>query len=174
MDQFIVINDPEHKIPPGLIITATDKNKYGNVAVLPYDPKLIALNAVGGFAKRDFGIGVALAGMPRAVAPLTVYATRECSRLFWIARVVPIESPESVTGVLNIALDTSQRGVMSCSLGDTGAAKRPQDKPLDRAGGWTIDGTADVHMTQDGLYGLAVYGAMPGARLVWAAVSVMP
>lgn len=180
MDKFIVVHDPTHQIPPGLIISSADKNRYREVAVLPVDEKMFALSPIGGFAKREFGTGVPLAGMPRAVAPVSIYASRACKRINWIARVESIEGmggAKHVTGGLNIATDTRQLGVLTCSIDDTGAMRRPQDSPPNDPGergvwGWTVSGTAGLYVTQDGIIGLAVYGAMPGARLVWAAVSL--
>jgi hypothetical protein len=171
----IVVFDHLGIVAPGDVITDIDRNRIESAVTLPFDPKLQQLNAVGGYAKREFGAGIPMSGgRPRALAGFTFYATRDCKKLEWVARVVPNAPGKEITGVINFAIDTTQHGAHSFSLSDTGAAQRPQDSPLDRWGGWTVRGRAAAHFNQDGFFGAAVYGAVFGCRLLWAAVAITP
>jgi len=175
MTQKIVVWDPKNEIAEGTLVTDVQAMQLEplGVALLPVVPRLFEASGVGGYAKRQWGPGVALSPhMPRLSCPLTIYAAKELRALHWCARLVPDGTGVVPNGQLRLTADGNQPGVLNASyqpngnlitLGSLGKA--------DAAGGWTVGGKGVVSPSGDGYVGFALYGTGSGIRVLFAAIS---
>lgn len=182
-EKKIVVWDPAGEFWEGSLI---DPAKEGAIrtrggVVLPTTPELFHLSGVGAFMKRAWGSGWPL-DQPafKSCCPMTVYATPLMEVAHWAARLMPDPSAaeryaegELPSGQIQLVADTPQgnawrASVRSKNLVQGAALGRP-----DADGGWSVGGEAHVGFPQDGYYGFALYGMMPGVRVEWAAISLV-
>jgi hypothetical protein len=189
--QHVVIWDPSGDYWEGALVDAVDVApalRARRVATLPVGVELIARSALGGWSKRSWGSGWPLSTTaPRMCCPLALYVTRaipgvpSACRLNYCARLVP-ESSEvlehvraggRIAGTIRLAADSGQPGAHAGGLGasdDTAVDAAALPRP-DEDGGWTVYGGARIDSPVDGIFACGLYGAAPGLRVAWAAVS---
>lgn len=183
--QWIVVEDTTGDWWPGALIDTTRARQLEarGVVVLPVVPDLFRQSGVGGFHFRPWGSGWSLeSGVPRMTAPLTMFGVPEMTMLHWKARLVPepaflerIERDEKnvFEGFLKISIDTSQVLVEKLGLVDREAVDaRTFDKRTLRQGGVIVGGVVPVRIPGPAHYGIALYGAIRGMRVAWAAASL--
>lgn len=182
---WIVVEDQERKYFEGELldtVRAKQCESWGAV-VLPFDEALSKRSGVGGYYRRAFGEGLSMAAnatIPRAVGQMTLFlANGSTSRISWKARIVPDAATVSgwvagktFEGTLRLIPDGSQESPFRFGLGNqTACDMRALPQTARTAGGLVISGEADVTVPQDGLYGVALFGRVPGFRLRWLAAS---
>ncbi len=176
-DHHIVVSDPSNEYHAGSIIDISRARQlFATRAVisLPVQPELFKMSGVGGYMKREWGAGFPLdAIVPRMFCPLTMYCSKEFSHLHWAARLVASETGRKHQGTLRLTADSSQASPLYQSLTEGGP---PVDCSKlgtpDARGGWVVRGTAELQVQQPGHYAFAIYGAAPGLRVAWAAISL--
>lgn len=179
---YVVIEDPEGRYYEGSLVEQSRAAQLTarGVAVLPLSGALMKISGAGGYVKRAWGAGWPLDTLhPVMAAQVLLYVDPTCSRVHWLARLVPSEASEQRAkegvppqGSLRIAADSSQRSPNAARL-------VPQDPTLDASrlgrpdarGGWTVGGKAALSCPVPGPAGFALYGHAPGLRVLWAAVS---
>lgn len=178
-DHFIVVDDPTGEFWSGSLVDS-NRNRIleaRGVATLPVLPQLAKLSGVGGYAKREWGAGFPLDfAIPKMCCPLTMFCTRDYHNVTWVARLSrePETPPRTVfDGTIRMSADSGQASPFNIGLttDEKPHAMRELGKS-DNKNGWTIKGRARIQVPQDGHYGFALYGAAPGLRVVWAAVSL--
>lgn len=182
---YVVVWDPEDVYWEGSIVDAAQALplKARGVCLLPCDPKLFKRSGIGGYMRRGWGAGWPLdQTFPTLFCPLTIWASPTHRRIEWAARLLPIpslvarahEAGLDLAGMIRLTNDSTQSAVSQ-------AAMSPGAPPIDgrslrrtdEHGGWTVGGSAAIHPVQDGHYGFALYGSLPGVRVAWAAITVL-
>jgi hypothetical protein len=166
----VVVWDPEGEYWEGGMVEEgrAETLRQRGAVLLPTDPELRNLNAVGGYFRRGYGAGLRLNGSPSARALLVIGVLAGRSPVSWCARVVPASEEEfTPTGSLAL-MPLAQHGVGAQSYKHEAATGHVTKDVL---GGWLVGGRGVLHAGAQGLFGLSLYGAMEGARLAWAAVS---
>ena len=182
---WIVVEDVTGDWWTGAVVDAVRAKQLEarGVALLPVVPDLFRTSGVGGFHYRPWGSGISLAtSVPRMAAPLTLYGVQELTMLHWKARLVPdaellkrVEAGETgvFDGQLKIASDSSQALVDKMGLVDSAPVEaRTLDKRHLSNGGFVVGGQAPARVPGPAHYGVALYGAMRGMRVAWAAASL--
>ncbi len=181
--QWIVVSDPTNDYLPGSLI---DENKVRQlnsrgVTCLPVQTQLFKMSGVGGYAKREYGSGWPLDNLtPRMNCPLTMYCIRDFTAVHWAARITATEEllekirgGMKLQGQFRLSSDSGQATPLHIGLSsdqkpiDVNALGMP-----DANGGWNIGGQSKMEVALAGHYGFALYGAAPGLRVLWVAISL--
>lgn len=183
MRQFIVVWDPSGDFWEGSVIPQEQASiiKSRGGAVLPCDTRFFRRAGVAGYMRRGWGAGWPLEHHnPMPFCPMTVFLTPQHKEVYWTARIVPAdvgrvkETPGILAGTIQLSPDSNQSpqfqtGMMPdserISVRDLGA--------IDQYDGWTISGRARIMPTVENYFGFTLYGACPGIRVVWTAMSVL-
>jgi hypothetical protein len=179
---YVVVDDPRGEWRDGSLVkrsTAAVLASRG-LALLPLTPGLLHAGC-GGYVKRAWGSGVPLDfGTPRLTCPISIFGTALARHLRWAMRLVAgaevlerIRLGQPFEGTVHVSADTSQRG---CLVAGVRQVEPPMNAralgPADEEGGWTLEGAAECALADAGVYGLGVFGAMPGVRVAWLAVAL--
>jgi hypothetical protein len=177
----IVVEDLTGDFWEGAIVDAAQAAILAShgVTLLPVDPTLFHLSAVGGYFKRAWGAGWPLPSHPGLVCPMLMFVTQRHQMIRWAARLVrnvDAEKTDRFTGQIRITPDTTQALAQR-----PGFAADEREPAFDLSmlgaerpeGGWIVRGSARVFSPNDGYLGLGLYGAGPGLRVAWAAVSLV-
>lgn len=181
IEHHVVVEDPSNEFWEGGIVNAQTANVLAarGVTVLPVAADLFRVSAVGGYFKRSWGAGWELPQHPAIFAPMLLFVTPQQNAIHWCARLVRDVSAGEVarfSGSLRVTPDTTQ--VQAQRPGFAADEREPAfdlsqlggERP---DGGWVIRGRARCFSAGDGYMGLALYGAGPGLRVAWAAVSLV-
>ena len=181
----IVIDDPKGDYWDGSLVdeqTARIIEARGGCC-LPCVPELFKRAGVGGFFKRAYGAGWPLDfPAPRMFCPLTIWVDQRYRDLHWRARLLPAEGactpdgvliPNRLQGGLRLTADGGHTNAFQSSVSIRGNSPDAASLgPRDKEGGWTVGGHAIIQPSQDGFFSFSLYGAMPGLRVAWAALSL--
>jgi hypothetical protein len=183
-NNFIVVEDRTGDYWEGSLVDAARANQLAarGVALLPVIPDLFRLSGVGGYHRRAWGAGWSLdRNVPRIAAPLTMFCAQEYERIHWCARLIPDpaflerleqEEPSLLNGFLHIAADPGQVNPHKITLTSPGSINiRSLDKSKLVDGGFNVGGTARIRAPADAHYGFGLFGAAPGLRVAWSAIS---
>jgi hypothetical protein len=182
----VVVWDPEGDHWEGSVVDGANAPvlRARGAALLPCDPDLFRRSGVGGYMRRGWGAGWPLDHSPaRLICPLTLWLTPVYRVLHWCARLLPdprriAEAQEKglpdLMGFVRLAADSTQGQAHQAAVG---AVAQPVDGArlgrADKRGGWIVGGETRISPASDGHFGFALYGTMPGARIAWAALSVV-
>lgn len=186
--RFVVVSDPDGKYPDGEVVDrakSIDVRDRGG-ATLSCTPEFFRFAAGSGYSKRSWGQGWALENpAPELVCPLVMFAAPGGPRdLAWAARLVPSPSAldnlranrPAAQGILRIAAGEQRGGMLrGIVTDDSGCKNAVQVGTLgapDPRGGWTVYGTARLHLQGEGCCALAFYGFAPGMRIQWVAATL--
>ena len=155
--------------------------ELGHAVLLPVDERLLTaeVGACGGFYKRalseqhgDLGRSIT----PAHRVPLLLRMGPLQHRIHWAARVAPTRQ-----GAAQLASGLAIQGILTLSGCQQGGLQVPRlfepRNPLipeltrHRADTYLLRGEAGAGVSTEGLYGLSLYGAAPGLRVLWAACS---
>jgi hypothetical protein len=184
--QHIVVDDPEGEFWEGGLVSAeadVPVLRARGVTTLPIAPELIGLSAVGGYFRRAWGSGWPLdSAIPQMVCPMMLYvlqggdpqkvdagAIRRINCAVRLVRSADIEP----RGSLRLTTSSGQPGVFAggfSATNDTHLDVSKLGKP-DERGGWTAYMGGTISAPANTLIGFALYGAAPGLRVAWAAIS---
>lgn len=183
--EHIVVYDPAGEYWEGALVEekhAKMLRAERGVATLPVQSEMFRKSGVGGFHKRSWGAGWPLdSQVHMTVAPLTLFITDECSRLYWAAHLFADEAMTALlkeggklSGQLRFIPDVAQLnrnrlGYTDESIPFEAANFKP---PPEEGGGWIVEGCARVSVPVQDYYGFALYGAVPGLRVAWCAATV--
>lgn len=187
--RYLVLSDLEGEFWEGALVEQgpqLDALHRRGVATLPIDSSLLRGAALGCYARRAWGMGYRLRGVPQFVAPLAMLLDHTFGHLEWRARLVPEETIHSttlgrlvappLTGHIRLLGDSSQSPIASAPVVD--AERNRVDfarlGELDEAGGWNVGGQAACSLALGGgMFAFALHGFCHGGglRVVWAAVS---
>jgi hypothetical protein len=179
----IVVWDPSGEYWEGSLVDGDRARQLSlrGVVVLPVVPEFFQHSGVGGYARRAWGAGWPLdSGYPKLVAPLTLYCMKTTKGIHWAIRLVTdselavrARSGESFAGVLRFSADRSQHTPFYAGITDDSKPRLVNDLgPPDAHDGWTILGSGNIMVPQEGHYGFGVYAMAPGLRVAWVAASV--
>jgi hypothetical protein len=167
---WIVVSDPEGKFDQGSLIDETRNRQLTTrgVVTLPVAHDLFKKSGVGGFAFRAWGAGWPLdTHAPKMVCPLTMFCTKDYPIL------QKVREGDHFEGMLRLSADSGQHHPYQAGLV---AVETPIDLrklgQADARGGWDISGICQISAVGEGHYGFALYGAAPGLRVAWAAISL--
>lgn len=176
----VVVEDPKGEYWEGAIVDSTTAGVLSarGVVVLPVAAELFHVSAVGGYFKRAWGAGWPLPKHPGLSCPMLLFVTQRQTAVHWVARLVrDVESDEraNFNGLVRLTPDSTQ--ALAQRPGFVADDREPAFDlstlgPEREDGGWLIRGRAKVFAPSDGYMGLALYGAGPGLRVAWAAVSL--
>lgn len=188
MNKHLVVWDPGGKHAEGAVVddmrSLEIKDRGG--ATLPCVPEFFDFAGVSGYSRRAWGPGLDLpTHAPQLCCPLTMFAAPGGPRdLAWVARIVPGQlaidnmragRPPS-QGVLRMAAGeqrgTMLRPVVSSDAGCNNVVEVGKLATPDPLGGWTVYGTARLHLQGEGCCALALYGFAPGMRVAWLAATL--
>lgn len=178
---WIVVDDPEREYAEGHLVNSAASHQLASrgACVLPVSPALMKRGGIAGYMRRGFGAGLYLTEQPKLLPALAVFSTKGAHVLHWRARLLPtpetktrLLAGQAVDGSVRVLADSSQGGHVAGVVTSTSGVQGRALGPLDARGGWTVGGEAPTHFAIEGFYGLALYGAMAGIRVAWAAASV--
>lgn len=185
----IVIDDPEGEYWEGAVV---DRARAGmlrgrGVIMLPYEPRLAKMSAVGGYFRRGWGAGIPLDQGPKFHSPMILLVLQALPRVHWCARLIPDprekmfprehvkETMGRSDSKLRLGLDSSQ------GYSNSGGGVSPigvmvaqiKDLPVepDAQGGWTVYGECRLSVPRDGFAEFALYGVAPGFAVSWSAIT---
>jgi hypothetical protein len=188
----IVVHDPEDQFWEGALIEteAAAGLRARGVVTLPIAPAIVTRSAVSGYFRRSWGSGWPLGGtVPKRICPMMLYVMRGVEpasavglrTINWAARLVPeneqvkaqLEGGMKLTGTVQLVADSGQPGASSGGFGATPETAVQMNKmgPMDLFDGWTIYGRGTINTPSDMLFSCALYGAVLGVKVSWAAVS---
>lgn len=177
----IVVWDPEGKYWEGSLVgeaQATVIRGRGGVA-LPVDPELFKVSGIGGYFRRGWGAGWPCDhGVPKMFCPMTIYVTPEHRQLHWAARLIP-EDDRIASGIQGPATMTIMgypaRANTHCATITPTVGLRPLRElgAVDAHGGWNLVANAIANPAVEGNHAFALYGAAPGVRVAWAALTIV-
>lgn len=185
----VVIWDPNGEYWEGGLVESSisDALRSRGVATLPTEAGLVSRSAIGGWAKRAWGSGYPIStSTPRMACPVILHVAKvdqtggvSFRRLSAVARLVPdtvedaahVRDGGKLSGHLRLAGDTSQVGTYAAGLFEPRVIDARELGPLDVNGGWTVYSESGINVGVDGYVAVGLYGAIPGARVAWAAVS---
>lgn len=180
MNNYVVVWDPQDRYWEGSLVSEMVANQIagrGGVA-LPVDPALFQVSGVGGYFRRGWGAGWPMDhGVPKMFCPMSIYMTPEHRVLHWVARLVPdekfnVKEPIPGPSTLSVMSYAARANSYSSPLSNTGAKPLRELGVVDANGGWTARGSATTNPGVEGAYAFALYGAAPGVRVAWGALSV--
>lgn len=183
-NKYVVVWDPEGKYWEGSLVdhavAQLVRGRHG--AAIPTDPELFAISGVGGYMRRGWGAGWPLEPtIPTSCCPLSLFLTQAHRSLHWAARIVATEETRErvmmrgleASGSVQIMSYAGRSNMFKASVSPRKGVQHLRDLgPADKHGGWTVEGDAVVHPTMEGVATFALYGAAPGCRVAWAAISV--
>lgn len=154
------------------------------VALLPVNPEEAKHSGIGGYVKRSWGAGWPLdTGMAHLMCKVAMFLRSSQNTLHWKARLIPTAQLASDAasgqlmrhaGTLQVAADNAAGNLYSVSLETrTNVIQTRELGNVDAHGGWTVGGHARMVPYQEGVHGFALYGAMPGVRVAWVALSAV-
>jgi hypothetical protein len=181
--KHVVVWDPKNEYWQGSVVDPrlNEVLVARGVVTLPCDPDIFRLSAVTGLFVRSWGAGYPVdSQQPRMHCPLLLHLLPSHHALHWAALLMP-NAPEvatqvaaqSVQGTLRLAADSGQAVGLAHGLvphGGTFTEARDLGRP-NAVGGWVVRGTAAVRTQGEGLCSFALYGAIPGMRVAWAAIT---
>lgn len=193
----IVVHDPKNEFWEGAIIEAQValSLRARRVVTLPIEPKLVRLNALGGYFKRSWGSGYPLGGAsPKMCCPMIIYVSKSAGEqlqsLNWVARVVPededvakaVRSGElKLKGWIQLAADSGQPGANSGGFSIRHDTRRGVEQlpnmpgtgfgALDEDGAWTIYGGGTMVAPQDMMFACGLWSQIVGAKVAWSAIT---
>lgn len=185
----VVVEDPEGQYWEGALVSAENDapliRRRGGIT-LPIEQDLVAYSAVGGYFRRSWGSGWPLGtAVPRRCCPMMLYIgpvnTEMLRSIHCAVRIVPdsdqvlreCAEKGGLPGNLRLSTDTGQPGVFGGGFGATErtcAVFTQLGKP-DSQGGWNLYLAGTVNAPANSLVGYCLYGAAPGLRVAWAAIS---
>lgn len=189
--QHVVVWDPEGQYWEGALVrpeVAETVRQRGGCS-LPASPETFRLSGVGGFFKRAWGAGWPLDfAFPQMSCPLTVFIPEGYRGMYWAIRLQAssdileraMKGEPVAQGTVRIVADSTQAFALKAAVTPVGRAEdgnAAQGSSLGKAdalGGWILTGRCIVNPPQPGHCGFGVYGTMPGVRVAWAALSVVP
>lgn len=178
----VVVDDPAGEFWEGSLVgkeVAAQVLSRGG-ATLPVDAGLFRLSGVGGYFRRAWGAGWPIDHMsPQRFCPMALWLPSTHRVLNWVARLAPdaralaaLREGRPLDGQIQVS---SEPGRSSGHKAGLSPEKLPvlgkELGPLDERGGWTVGGRARIGLQADAVYEFALYGWLPGARVVWAACS---
>lgn len=181
----VVVWDPLNVFWEGSVINSSQAAplRARGVCLLPCEPSLFTRSGVGGYMRRGWGAGWPLEhGHPTLFCPLTVYATPNHRRIHWMARLLPDPGVAQrardvgleMSGMIRLTNDSRQASnYQAAMMPGAPPIDGRQLKRCDEWGGYNVEGHAQINPVQEGHYGFALYGSMPGVRVAWAAISVI-
>lgn len=179
----IVVDDPTREYLPGSLVLearAMQMTPRG-VTLLPVAPELFKLSGVGGYMKREWGAGFPLDfAVPRMSCPLMMLIPQDGKVLHWAVRLTPDDSTkerilkgDTFQGSLRLAADSGQANPNRAAIKALSSPINFQELGMpDADGGWTRISKYEVEVPNTNHYSFAIYGAAPGLRVSWAAISV--
>jgi hypothetical protein len=177
----IVVWDPKGEYWEGSLVDEARARQLSlrDAVVLPTNAALHAVSGVGGYAKRAWGSGWPLDfAAPKNFCPLTLFVPAgDGTTLYWAARLMPMSpGARPLDGSIRIAADSTQHNPYRLGLIQDGVHKASVEtrelKDVDAQGGWCVGGRVKARAPMEAHYPLSLHGAMPGARVVWVAVSL--
>ena len=191
--QHIVVYDPSDEYWEGALVSAVEapRLRLQRIVTLPFDARLMAMNAHAGYHRRAWGSGWPIDGVvPRMHCPLGLYAVvslanevARFSTITWAARLVPsaktlldaVRGGTKLSGSIRLAPDGSQRGSFPAPIAAQGQADLlvTADKlgMPDVDDGWTVYGRGRMDPPGDCFVAFGLFGQIPGLRVAWAAVT---
>lgn len=186
-ERYVVLADPEDEYWEGGIVDATIARTLAarDVAMLPVVTDFLKAGGIGGYTKRAWGSGWDLASTtPRIQCPLTLYCAADTKAIFvyWKALLVlspdiaeaVLEGKQKLQGAIHLTADSSQpistRAGVSADVSISGDDLTP-NKFSAKHEGFIVGGRTKIMLPAPSVYGFALYGQMPGARVKWAAAS---
>jgi hypothetical protein len=182
----VVVLDPRNEYWEGALVDVETAGalRARRVVTLPIEPELVRRSAIGGYFRRSWGSGWPIGTkVPKMHCPMVLFVAKGdgLRNLHWAARLVP-ESPEiarlvgeggHLTGTLQLTGDSGQPAASSGGFlpGPGASVNAALIGPLDEDGGWTVYGTGLIEAPVDEIFSCALYGAVAGMRVAWAAIS---
>lgn len=179
MTPFIVVHDPNGRLPEGLVLVGENVSKAEGqgVDLLPVNLQLMRLSGIGGYVKRSFGKGWTFDPVRSSRGPtLMMYATPS-QDVHWKARIERLDPPKAdetalpPAGQLRVCHDPQQPGALLAGLHGMEVVQLSELGDCDPDGGWTIGGRFGITSAGDGFLGLQLYGTAQNCRVVWFAAS---
>lgn len=182
MNSYIVVWDPTGELEDGELVQAQTASMLAakGVVLLPTDTSVHKDQALGAFAKRSWGRGYPTDDLPgmKFFSPIALYGEQVHTKFQWAVRIRPVTSndmsgtPAGIGGQCAIHPYPGQRGGQHLAFA-------PNDTPIplvtlgapDSYGGWTLKGTANVHLHNAGFFAFALAGAISGVRVLWVAAT---
>lgn len=184
-DNGIVVWDPSGEYLEGQVVGMELKGyveSHGG-AVLPVNTDFFRLTGVAGYHRRAWGLGIPIETISQnKFCPLSLWIDARLRRYDWKAMLVPTDTA-MVKAALggNVISQGSLRLIAEAGVvGELRASLHPEGPVVDGAKlgvpnsdeCWLVGGGGAIDVRSDGFYGFALYGAMLGMRVAWAAVTV--
>lgn len=169
--------DPTGKILPGYLITEPRELavlKLAGAVVLPVDEDIAPPNSqhpLDGFQIRSWGKGWPVtrnAGEFCCNSAIRVLPDR--TNLYWAARVVPLKGLQG-TGRIRLVGNTVNPAFLSAGLSHKVQPDLLENTPIDKQGGWTIEGCGSINVTSEGILSVGFYAVARNVRIMWTAIS---
>ena len=179
--QSVVVWDPEGTYSDGSLVSPEQAMvlESRGVALLPVEPELFRRAGVSGYMRRGWGAGWPLDySAPRLVCPLTLFLVAgEKTKINWVIRLMPAQNMldeknhAKTSGTLTLTGDNTVGGGALQIQPESKLFDASQLGAIDEFGGWTTKGRGRVMIPGDGYYAFGLYGALPGIRVAWAALT---